>query len=270
MRDKDIEKSVDDLLVRKVDKRRERVKDASDYITHDATVSLRTRKILFDMLSNGIIKRFHGILSSGKEANVYSGLGKDGGEIAIKIYRINAQTSKWMMDYVLGDPRFATFKKKNARSLVFTWATKEFKNLKRAFQAGVPVPEPLFVRENVLVMRFIGKDGTPGRRLSEIRLDQLGDPARAAADVFLGMQAMIGTARLVHGDLSPFNLLHHEGKVYIIDIAQGVLLDHPNARKYFERDVENTWAYFEPALPPDVRKEDVAAAIILGTFTGFG
>ena len=81
MRDKEI----DDLMVKKIDKRREREKDASDLITHDATIDLKTRKTLFFLLNKGVITRFTGIISSGQEANVYAGLGKDGMEIAIKI-----------------------------------------------------------------------------------------------------------------------------------------------------------------------------------------
>lgn len=48
----------------------------------------------------------------------------------------------------------------NPRKMVRVWAEKEMRNLKRLQTAGIRCPEPLEVRENVLVMGFIGdKDG---------------------------------------------------------------------------------------------------------------
>ena len=44
--------------------------------------------------------------------------------------------------------------------MVRVWAEKEMRNLKRLRAAGIPCPEPVEVRENVLVMTFVGdKDG---------------------------------------------------------------------------------------------------------------
>nr|MDO8115461.1 serine protein kinase RIO [Candidatus Sigynarchaeota archaeon] len=264
------DKDVDRLLVDKVDKRRERIKDVSDYAAQEATVSLQTRKILSNLMNKGIITKFQGIFSSGKEANVYNGNGEGGREIAIKIYRINAQTSKWMMDYIHGDPRFATFRKKNTRGLMTTWAQKEFKNLKRAREAGVPVPEPLAVVENVLVMEFIGKGGTPGRRIVDLDLDKLGDPLKHLNAILQGIQDLFIKARLIHGDLSPYNLLYFNQKVYFIDFAQAVLMDHPNARKYFDRDIDNVLGYFTPLLAENFNRNALANSIMAGKFVKIG
>lgn len=44
--------------------------------------------------------------------------------------------------------------------MVRLWAEKEMRNLKRLVSAGIPCPEPIEVRENVLVMGFLGdKEG---------------------------------------------------------------------------------------------------------------
>jgi RIO kinase 1 len=40
--------------------------------------------------------------------------------------------------------------------MVRLWAEKELRNLRRLRGAGIPCPEPLEVRENVLVMGFLG------------------------------------------------------------------------------------------------------------------
>ena len=38
--------------------------------------------------------------------------------------------------------------------------------------------------------------------------------------------------------------MYWKKKVYFIDIGQAVLLDHPKAREFFERDVKNIARYF--------------------------
>jgi RIO kinase 1 len=44
--------------------------------------------------------------------------------------------------------------------MVRLWAEKELRNLRRLRAAEIPCPEPLEVRENVLVMSFLGdKEG---------------------------------------------------------------------------------------------------------------
>jgi RIO kinase 1 len=45
--------------------------------------------------------------------------------------------------------------------MVRVWAEKEMRNLKRLSVANIPCPDPLEVRENVLVMKFLGdKEGS--------------------------------------------------------------------------------------------------------------
>jgi RIO kinase 1 len=168
-----------------------------------------------------------------------------------------------MHDYIQGDPRFERYRKKNSHVLMTTWALKEFKNLKRAREAGVPCPEPVAVVENVLVMEFIGKEGTPAKRLTEV---DLADPVKHLNAILQYMADLITKARLVHGDLSAFNMLYDEGKdqVVIIDFAQGVLMDHPNSRKYFDRDVDNVLGYFGNIVPADLDRVALMDSIIAG------
>lgn len=56
-----------------------------------------------------------------------------------------------------GEHRFRRgYNRKNPRKMVRLWAEKELRNLRRLHAAGIPCPEPLEVRENVLVMSFLG------------------------------------------------------------------------------------------------------------------
>lgn len=40
------------------------------------------------------------------------------------------------------------------------WAEKEIRNLKRIYQSDIPCPNPILIKSNILMMEFIGKDGT--------------------------------------------------------------------------------------------------------------
>jgi RIO kinase 1 len=66
---------------------------------------------------------------------------------------------------------------------------------------------------------------------------------KAYNQVIEGM-ALLYQAGLVHSDLSEFNMLYWQKNVHIIDIGQAVLLDHPLAKHFFERDCYNIARYF--------------------------
>ncbi|MHA1526433.1 MAG: RIO1 family regulatory kinase/ATPase domain-containing protein, partial [Promethearchaeota archaeon] len=54
----------------------------------------------------------------------------------------------------------------------FLWANKEFKNLKRAFKAELNVPEPLYIKSNILVMEYIGFGPNPAPKLKDIKKNE--------------------------------------------------------------------------------------------------
>merc|ERR1712194_947950 len=58
------------------------------------------------------------------------------------------------------------------------------------------------------------------------------------------MKTLWADAGLVHGDLSEYNLLYHEHRVYMIDVAQAVQRSHPNALQFLQRDCENVHRFF--------------------------
>ena len=52
-------------------------------------------------------------------------------------------------------------------------------------------------------------------------------------------------AKLVHGDISEYNIMIPNGYPVIIDFGQAVQLEHPEAEVFLERDVQNINHYFE-------------------------
>ena len=127
------------------------------------------------------------------------------------------------------------------------WVGMEFENLRNLFEAGVYVPEPIKQVGPTILMEFYGKDGAAATPLQNARLSQ-----QQAREVWALLKAniemMLG-ASLVHGDLSPYNILvdceNQADPVRIIDLPQAVdVRFNPNARDLLERDVRNTLGFF--------------------------
>ncbi|XP_073534833.1 serine/threonine-protein kinase RIO1 isoform X2 [Phyllobates terribilis] len=221
-----------------------RVKDKSDRATVEQVLDPRTRMILFKMLTRGVISEINGCISTGKEANVYHASTSDGESRAIKIYKTSILMFKDRDKYVSGEFRFRHgYCKGNPRKMVKTWAEKEMRNLIRLNTAGIPCPEPVMLRSHVLVMGFIGKNDTPAPLLKNVQLSD--SKAREIyLDIIHYMRSMYQDARLVHADLSEFNILYHNGQVYIIDVSQSVEHDHPHALEFLRKDCANMNDFF--------------------------
>ena len=52
------------------------------------------------------------------------------------------------------------------------------------------------------------------------------------------VKLFVNEARLVHGDLSNFNILNKDETPVIIDVSQSVVLDNPIAKELLERDIK--------------------------------
>lgn len=221
-----------------------RIKDKADRATVEQVLDPRTRMILFKMLTRGIITEINGCISTGKEANVYHASTADGESRAIKIYKTSILVFKDRDKYVSGEFRFRHgYCKGNPRKMVKTWAEKEMRNLIRLNTAEIPCPEPIMLRSHVLVMNFIGKDDVPAPLLKNVQLSE--SKARELyLQVIQYMRRMYQDARLVHADLSEFNMLYHAGGVYIIDVSQSVEHDHPHALEFLRKDCTNVNDFF--------------------------
>nr|XP_029480123.1 serine/threonine-protein kinase RIO1 [Oncorhynchus nerka] len=221
-----------------------RVKDKSDRATVEQVLDPRTRMILFKMLSRGVISEINGCISTGKEANVYHATTANGESRAIKIYKTSILLFKDRDKYVSGEFRFRHgYCKGNPRKMVRTWAEKEMRNLIRLQTAGIPSPEPIMLRSHVLLMSFIGKDDMPAPLLKNASLSE--SKARELyLQVIHNMRVMYQEARLVHSDLSEFNMLYNDGDAYIIDVSQSVEHDHPHALEFLRKDCTNVNDFF--------------------------
>ena len=212
--------------------------------TTEQVMDPKTRMVLFKMLSRGFLSEINGCLSTGKEANVYYAKQPSGAELAIKVYKTSILVFKDRDRYVSGEWRFRNgYCRSNPRKMVSVWAEKEMRNLKRLHEAGVPCPEPLLVKRNVLVMKFLGAEGWPAPRLKDAGLSSR-RLQQCYWQVVRNMRVMFHKCRLVHGDLSEYNMLYHGGNVIFIDVSQSVEHDHPHSFNFLRMDCQNVNDFF--------------------------
>lgn len=128
------------------------------------------------------------------------------------------------------------------------WAFTEFETLSRLWDTGLPVPYPVQLSDDEMLMEFIGTpDGEAAPRLAQTR-----PPAEALPELFSQVRdAMMTLAELgwAHGDLSPYNVLldRRDGdhRIVIIDWPQVVdVIGNPHGMEFLERDTRNMCDWF--------------------------
>ena len=227
-------------------------KRSEEYEVLEEVFDKSTLMVIYEFLNKGVIDEIHGVVKAGKEARIYWGKDRDGKELAVKIYlTIASEFKKGKLRYILGDPRFADVKHET-RSIVFAWALKEFKNLHLAQKAKIKVPEPLAVKKNVLVMKFIGKNGIPAPNLKELPPK---NPELIYNELLKYIQRLYQKVKLIHSDISEYNIMIWRGRPVLFDMAQSVLDSHPMATTFLKRDLQNLHRYFKKqgvkVLSPD-------------------
>ncbi|HZY92830.1 MAG TPA: RIO1 family regulatory kinase/ATPase [Thermoplasmata archaeon] len=179
-------------------------------------------------------------ISTGKEGGVFRAT-IAGGFRAVKVYRIGNAVFRRLPAYALEALKRESSERNYAR-LVYAWTRREHTILRRMRSAEVPCPDVYGYLRNVLVMEFIGTEGMPAPRLQDA---VVADPDQLAKRMAIAIRKMVVGAKLVHGDLSPYNVLYHEGTPVLIDVAQSVGVDHPQARELLRRDSDNFAKYLK-------------------------
>jgi RIO kinase 1 len=212
---------------------------------------------LVPLLEDGVIERVVRPLLSGKEAQVY--LVEAGGELRVaKVYKGATERSfKNRADYTEGR---AVRNSRDQRALgkgsrhskerdEETWMAAEAEMIYKLAYAGVRVPKPYAFVEGVLIMECVeGPDGGPAPRLAECSLE----PAYAQQVFERLIQEVVKMlcVDVVHGDLSPFNVLIDAQGPVIIDFPQSInAAKNRNAKEILLRDVANLTTHFKRGRP---------------------
>jgi len=208
--------------------------------------------------SAGAVDAELGILKTGKEADVFlleravPGDPAQRSFLAAKRYR-GTEHRDFHRSAVYAEGR-RTRNSRDARALArksahgrdvasAQWSFAEFEALRRMWELGAPVPYPVQVSGTEVLMEFIGEDGVAAPRLAQARHDRAG-----LADLFaqvVEIMRVFARAGLAHGDLSPYNLLVHRGRVVVIDLPQIVdTVANPQGLDLLHRDCVNVCTWF--------------------------
>jgi len=234
-----------------------RLKSVEDKKVGSEVFDRITLQTLYKLANQGYIHLLNGAISTGKEANVFKGADEEGNLVAVKIYRVTTSDFKKMQYYIQGDPRF-NVRSNSKRQLINNWVLKEFKNLNRAYDAGVRVPKPIVARNNILVMEFIGdENGVPARLMRQAKIS---NPEYVTNKILDYVKKLYNDAEIVHGDLSAFNILMEDDEPVIIDLSQGMVVDHPLARELLNRDIDNLIKDFKK-IGIEISKDEIKRKI---------
>lgn len=226
--------------LRMIEKRdRMLIKDrSSDLSVVEEVFDKPTLLTLHYLMNSGILKCLNGVVSSGKEARIYWGEQYDGSSVAVKIYLTVTAEFKKRLSYIIGDPRFENVKH-GSSNIIMIWAQKEYRNLLTAYEAKIPVPKPLAVRRNVLVMDFIGHDGKPAPLLNEVEVNH-----SDYKNVIILIDKLYNNANLVHADLSEYNIFKYGKRLILFDFGSAVDVRHPLSKEFLIRDIKNINRFF--------------------------
>lgn len=219
-----------------------------------------------------------GLLKTGKEADVHllerhlPGAGR-GCLLAAKRYR-NSQHRLFHRDSGYLEGRRVR-KSRETRAMVkrtafgrdvlsAQWAVAEFGALCRLWSLGVPVPYPVQLAGTELLLEFLGdRDGTAAPRLAQLRPQ--GEELRDLWQQLVDALVLLAGEGLAHGDLSPYNLMVHQGRLVLIDLPQVVdVVANPRGVEFLRRDVSVVTSWFAArGLAPEVADTDRLTELLL-------
>jgi len=214
-------------------------KDSERFATLEEVFDYSTVMTAYKIIRKGILDRFNGAISSGKESRVYLAFTKNDEPLAVKIYLTSSAEFKRGMRMYLDDELYKIYSK-NFRLAVFEWCRREFNHLNIAYKAGVNVPKPIHFMNNILVMEFLGENGTPAPLIYTINEADFEYLYKRTIEFI----EKLYKAGIVHADLSEFNIVYFKKEPYFLDFGQSVKKNHPNALNFLLRDIKNVNKFF--------------------------
>jgi RIO kinase 1 len=229
-----VPRPTDVVLPRRRERFEDRRKESGQRKLLDQFFDHRTLLTISRLVTQGQFDTLDFPVATGKEGGVFRATA--GAEFrAVKVYRIGNTMFRDLPSYALDELRREASVRDFA-GLVYAWTRREHTILRRLADANVRAPVPYGHLRNVLVMEFIGNADGGAPRLRDAQVD---DPEAVYRDLVEQIGRMVRTAKLVHGDLSPYNTLYYEGRVVLIDVAQSISVTHPEAPKLLRRDLDH-------------------------------
>ncbi|MFA5571718.1 MAG: serine/threonine protein kinase [Crenarchaeota archaeon] len=221
------------------------------YVGHTLNYSGYDCLSIHALVKGNVMASFGNILGVGKEADVYDALTPQERRIAIKFHRIGRISFR------------QTRRKRGYIKEHSTWlyqshlaAEKEYQAMRKAFENGVSVPEPLTQNRHVIAMGMI-----EGGELSKYR--DIGKEEKVLREILRNIKKTYLKAGLIHADLSEYNIiLQPDGHILIIDWPQAIKIDHKNARELLERDLKNVLNFFNRKFKVNLAIEEAYKYVV--------
>ena len=215
--------------------------------------------LIDEFIGQGLVGEVLGLIKVGKEASVYccrAGPAIEAGLVAVKVYRGRAFGFK--NDAVYQEARaremgisgsaLRAFNKRKTSAIgrqvhSSTWVHHEYEVLQRLHGALTDVPRPIAQGESMVLMEYLGDEEVAAQQLNRVRLS-----AEEAGPLFQRLMNNVElflALNVVHGDLSPHNVLYWQGDVRVIDFPQATdPRFNRHAQDLLARDIANLCSYF--------------------------
>jgi len=247
-----------------------RLHEKQEHATYEKALDEQTRLLLYKMVNNGTLDSLEGIIATGKESVlIYAKAHQDEGtlptEYALKVYKTTLNEFKTREKYIREDHRFRErYQKQNPRKIIRLWAEKEFRNLQRMDEAGIPCPKAVLLRKHIVVLSFIGGDSSPAPKLKDAPLNKT-QLNQAYLQCIGFMKTLYEKCNLIHGDFSEYNVLWHDSKCIFIDVSQSVEPTHAQAFHFLHRDCRNITRFFKKSgLVSDMKSVEELFTFVCG------
>lgn len=183
----------------------------------------------------GSIYSFGNQIGIGKESNIYIVSDEEGNPLCLKLHRLGRTCFR-----KIKEKRDYHGKRKNASWLYLSRisATREFAYMKALHDRGFPVPKPYDFSRHCIIMDLV-----KGYPMTQV--DVVENPDQLYDDL-MNLIVRLGNAGVIHGDFNEFNIMvTDDAKPILIDFPQMLSTSHPNAKMFFDRDVQGVRDLFK-------------------------
>lgn len=196
------------------------------------------------MLNRNTLYSVGSTIGVGKESDIYSVSDPQGTQKVLKIHRLGRtsfKTVKNNRDYLRNKQT------SNWMYLSRLAAEKEYQFMTILYDNGFIVPRPYDYSRHCVMMEWIR--GYPMRQMRKYKHYK-----KLYSDL-MNFIVKLANHGLIHCDFNEFNIIirdaedvaekHYEFDFVVIDFPQCVSIDHPEAKFYFDRDVQGIRSFFE-------------------------
>ncbi|WP_319578935.1 RIO1 family regulatory kinase/ATPase [uncultured Methanospirillum sp.] len=199
------------------------------------------------LAKKGTISALGTLVGVGKESLVYEAIGT--GPVILKFHRIGQRSFKT----VQRSRGFLPDKGHCPWIFASHFSAEQEYIALSTLHRTVPVPIPILMNRNVVVMSYIA-----GVNLNAVTL---ADPGQFFDEIMAGIA---GAYKLgfVHGDLSEYNIMTDGQHPVIIDWPQWVAPDHPNAEEILDHDIRTVCQFFQRKYQLRVDPDELRGSVI--------